>query len=735
LDDLGSFADHMVDDLEKLSKELSKTDDQNNSTIKKTDDSPVDQLERQLLLNTYISLDQGKMLLMLVTPDNGDPNSFSPHEFVISSLRNIAKDIKSAYPEIKVGITGEPVLMDDELRQSTQDMIWASILTFILISCMFFYAYRSFWRPVLVLITIVSALFCSIGLAVITVGHLNIISQAFGLMLLGLGVDLGIQILGRYEECRSHGKPVQDALQTALSHTGIPVITGGGTTAVAFYTMCFNDFIGLAELGLIAGSGMVICIIWNLTLLPALIALRDRNRTETYSKLHLDRFAKGKKLDQKLISHPKFILTAAGIITIAAATQIPKISFDYNLLHLQNPKLESVQYINRLMKESAQGFLYGVVITDNLDDAAAKTKELLALPTVASVNSPLSVFPEDQDEKLKILKDVRTELNQIKFDPNKAGKIDVASARVDLEKILNYSVQGEVEAKKFLQAKDKRASQAFEIFKRLIPALQNIVSKLQTLSQEDATVRLNRFQIDLLRRMQQDFDFLKQFDMENAVTLDDVPPEIKQRYISPNGKVALEVVPKVNIWDRDQNEKFVKDLRTISPEATGTPVQNYTYLEVLRKSYLQAALWAFVAIVIMVTLHFTSIRWMLFTLLPLTIGITWTLGFMGAFHIQFNPANIITLPLAIGIGVAYGIYIIDRYREENQMTLFASSTGKAILLSALTAFFGFSAMMIGQYQGLRSLGMVMGIAIIMCLLASLIILPQCLCNRRGNKSK
>lgn len=615
-------------------------------------------------------------------------------------------------------------------------MTLASIVAFVLISLLFIGAYRELIRPGLAILSLIFALFWSLGFAVLTVGHLNIISQAFVLMLLGLGIDFGIQILGRYEEERAKGRSVLESLENTLQFTGLAVLTGGGITAVAFYTMCFNDFVGLSELGVIAGSGLIFCMAANLIVLPSLLTWYDGAKSRPLPKHHRSQMEFGKKLDAALLARPRTTLAMMAFLTILAVIVLPKHKgFDHNLLNLQNPKIESVQLVHQLLTSSANSFLFGAVIADNLEDAKVKAAKLEKLPSVREVMTPTKILPENQEKKLDILKELRTELKKLKFNPDLSSKIDVTRAKALLNTILDDSRKGYKEAEKFRNAVDPRAMQAFKIFDRLIPALEKSIANLNKLPKDEAEKRLNGFQQELFKDMEQKFAFLKSFDMESPVTLDDLPPEALQHYISPNGKVLIEVYPKGNIWERKPNEQFVRDLRSVDPNATGTPVQNYVYIEILKKSYIQAAWWAFLAIVVVVGMYFRKLNDLVLTLLPLGVAIIWTLGFMSVFHLKFNPANIITLPLVIGIGVAYGIYIVDRHREEGRVKLFGSSTGKAVLLSALTTIFGFAAMMLGQHRGLFSLGLIMTAAIGFCFMVSNLILPQILFLIDESKSR
>jgi hypothetical protein len=249
---------------------------------------------------------------------------------------------------------------------------------------------------------------------------------------------------------------------------------------------------------------------------------------------------------------------------------------------------------------------------------------------------------------------------------------------------------------------------------------------MQGLSQEELGRRFNRYQVSVFGSMQRNLAFLANQKPDGVMTTADIPLPLRERYLSPNGKVLIEVAPKENVWERDADAQFVKELRSVDPRVTGAPVQNYEYIDLLRQSYVDAAKWAAVAILILIALHFHRPGLILLTVLPLVLGIAWTLGLMGALKYPFNSANVITLPLVIGIGVAYGVYTVDRYREDRKLLLFSSSTGKAIVLSALTAMIGFGSMMISSHRGLKSLGFLMFVGVGMCLVTSIVVLPQIL---------
>jgi hopanoid biosynthesis associated RND transporter like protein HpnN len=732
LDDLKAYSDQMIVTLEVLAKELSRPihvapaaggGDMLNAEIEKF----------QLLLaqNEYISFDDGKILLLTLTPGEGNQDSFSPYASGIAQMHKIIAEVRKEHPSVDIGMTGEAVLMNDELESANRDMVFASLLAVGLIALSFFYAYRQLVRPALAMVALGMGIAWTYGFTTLMVGHLNIITEAFVLMMLGLGIDFSIQFVGRYEEMRHKGRDILGALEDTMQNTGVAVVTGGGTTAVAFYTMCFNDFIGLRELGIIAGTGILFCLCASLALFPALITVVDSRRANGGVKSAQNYGATGRRMDALLVSRPWLALAAVVIISGLLGWQMRRVKFDYNLLNLQNPRIDSVQLAVEMTNNPTLPFTFGVIIADDMGQAAELTKELEAKPTVASVISPANILPEDQATKLVTLREIKRALDQIQITADPKSSVNLKKAKTTLQTILEYSLDGQKEVEKWkrnklagglMGGKNRRMlDKAAGIFDRLLPALGDSIKALNQLPADEAVRRLNRYEVELIGSIQKQFTFLRGFDFTNPVTLDDLPAEVSQHYVSASGKILLEVYPKENVMEHEPNTRFVADLRAVDPKATGTPVQNYTYIAELKDSYLQAAKLAFIAIVIMVALHFRNFWHTVLALLPLGLGIVWSIGIMGWCGLAFNPANIITLPLVIGIGVAYGIYVVDRYKEEKRGVLFSGSTGKAMVMSALTTIIGFGAMTVGDYRGLVSLGTVMSLGVFCCFLSSTLV--------------
>jgi predicted RND superfamily exporter protein len=241
-----------------------------------------------------------------------------------------------------------------------------------------------------------------------------------------------------------------------------------------------------------------------------------------------------------------------------------------------------------------------------------------------------------------------------------------------------------------------------------------------------ATGKLARYQTALLRDVGDTFKSLQNQDDTGGMRVEDLPGPLRDRFIGVTGKHLLQVYPRKNVWRRDYQEEFVSDLRTVDPEVTGTPVLLYEYTSLLVNSYWQAAGYALVAISIMVLIHFRSVIALILALVPVGVGFLWLCGVMGFAGIPFNPANIMTLPLIIGIGVANGIHILNRFSEDHDASILGKSTGKAVFVSNLTTIAGFSSLILGGHQGIRSLGYVMSIGVLTCMIVSLTFLPALL---------
>ncbi len=243
---------------------------------------------------------------------------------------------------------------------------------------------------------------------------------------------------------------------------------------------------------------------------------------------------------------------------------------------------------------------------------------------------------------------------------------------------------------------------------------------------ESNALQLAAFQQALFDDVRDTFQTLRSQDNREPLRVQDLPQALRDRFIGTNGNYLIMVYPKKDIWNRDNQGEFIKELQPIYEDVTGTPVQLYYYTELLKKSYEEAARYSLIAIALLVLIHFRSTLCVALALIPVGVGFLWLGGLMGFFGVALNPANIMTLPLVIGIGVTNGIHILNRFAEEQTPSILARSTGKAVLVSGLTAIAGFGSLILGKHRGIQSLGYVMSVGLATCMIAGLTFLPALL---------
>lgn len=676
--------------------------------------------------SVYITFARGQIYLVTAQALKEELNSAA-----VLRLRQLVEETRAEVPGINVGITGEPVLVHDEMKQSQSDTTVASIVSLIICALIFIYGYNETGRPLKATVCLVVGLGYTMAFTTAVVGHLNILTVTFVPILIGLAIDFGVHLVTRYEEELHLGKSEAEAMTKALVFTGQGIFTGAFTTAGAFLAMGFTDFKGIQEMGVICGGGLLVCLVPMLTLLPVLL-LRGRQNV-------LDHELVGKvdhreRIENLWLSRPVTVMIVTVVLCAGAAWQMQKVHFDYNLLNMQSKGLPAVEFAKKLIESTAQAgkagetnssartVLFAAVVTDSLTQAVELEQRLRQLPAVADVDSIAKFLTENQAEKLRLIGEVKKDLAPLRFDDADRQPVDVLELSRSLYSLNGYIGLAREEAQKedaAVMARLTTLYQAIEVFRKEM-------LRGSAADQPVVAAQLGNYQRALFDDLRSTFEALQQQDNREKLRVEDLPPALRDRFVGIHGKQLLQVYPKENVWQRAPQEEFVRQVRTIDPNVTGTPVQLLEYTTLLKRSYEEAALYSLLAIAILVLVHFRSIGSVILALLPVAIGSLWLGGIMGWFNIPLNPANIMLLPLIIGIGVTNGIHILNRFAEEQTPSILAKSTGKAVLVSGLTTIAGFGSLALAKHRGIESLGYVMATGVATCMFAGLTFLPALL---------
>ncbi len=675
---------------------------------------------------SYISFAKGTIFLVTAHAPNDDLN-----EDAVRRFRELVAQTRVEVPGLNVGLTGEPVLEEDEMLQSQKDTTVASVVSLILCALIFIYGYNETGRPVKATICLVVGLAYTLAFATLTVGHLNILTITFVPILIGLAIDFGVHLVTRYEEELRHGRNEEAALTKAMVYTGQGIFTGALTTAGAFIAMWFTDFKGIQEMGIICGGGLLVCFIPMMTLLPVMLL---RGRQNVLDHQPSPAAAARARIENIWLQRPVWVTVFMVITCSLAVTQLSKVYFDYNLLNMQSAGLPAVVFEQKLIDSADKSVLFGASVADTLPEAIAREKQFKALTnTVADVESVAAFMTPDQGDKLKLITQIKQEVATLQFELPDQRPVDVNSLSRTL-----YSLYG------YLGAALAEVGKSDPALTKQLEALRDVIQHLRAdmLSGDETAVALHaeklaQFQQALFNDIRDTFQTLQNQDDRSALTVQDLPPALRDRFVGVTGKYLLQIYPREDVWQRDHQEKFIQELRQVDPNVTGTPVQLYEYTSLLKQSYERAAIYSLIAIAILVLIHFRSLLAVVLSLIPVGIGTLWLAGLMGWLGVPFNPANIMTLPLVIGIGVTNGIHILNRYAEERTPGILSRSTGKAVLVSGLTAIAGFGSLILAKHRGIHSLGFVMASGIALCMVAGLTFLPALLAmlGGRGNLIK
>jgi hopanoid biosynthesis associated RND transporter like protein HpnN len=671
----------------------------------------------------YITFGGGRIYLVTAQAPTEDLN-----DAAVARIRQLVAETQLEVPGLNVGLTGEPVLELDEMSQSQKDTMVASIVSLLLCALIFIYGYQETGRPVKATLCLIVGLAYTLAFATFTIGHLNILTITFVPILIGLAIDYGVHLISRYEEELRRGKSEEAALTKAMVFTGQGIFTGAFTTAGAFLAMFFTNFKGIQEMGVICGGGLLICLVPMMTLLPVLL-LRGHQNVMDHAQTGLAE--KRARIENLWLQRPVLVICITGVLCALAATQLGKVYFDYNLLNMQSAGLPAVEFEKDLISatnaapnrtnSSPKSVLYAAVIATNLQQAVALEQQLTNLPAVASVESMTRFLAEDQTRKLAMIGALKQELGSVRFNDPDPNPVDIP----ELSRTL-YSTFGYLGAVLEEVQDDPALSKQLLSLRQAIQDLRKEMLRGNPARMEGNSLKLAEFQRALFDDVRETFRALQTQDNRAPLRVQDLPTALRDRFVGVTGKYLLMVNPKKDVWKRENQKEFLGQLEKVDPNVTGTPVQLYYYTDLLKSSYEEAAQYSLLAIVILVFLHFRSLTSVVLALLPVAIGSLWLGGLMACFHVPLNPANIMTLPLVIGIGVTNGIHILNRFAEEQTPGILARSTGKAVLVSGLTAMVGFGSLMLARHQGIRSLGCVMTAGLATCMIAGLTFLPALL---------
>ena len=612
---------------------------------------------------------------------------------------------------VSVRLTGSVPVDDDEFATVADGAGLNAVITIGVVLVILWLALRQARMIAAVLVNLAVGFVFTAAVGLWMVGTLNLISVAFAVLFVGLGVDFGIQFSVRCRAERFESGDLREAIERSARGVAGPLLLAAASIAAAFYSFLPTAYVGLSELGLIAGTGMLIAFATTVTLLPALLAALkpggERTPVGFAALAPLDRF-----LDRR--RNGVVGLTLAAVIL--GLPLLKDLRFDFNPLNLRSKQVESVATLLDLMRDPDTSPNTIDVLEPDLAQATNVAKTLEALPEVAHARTIESFVPKDQDDKLALIEDASFFFQNTMTPDTQKAPPTPAETHEAIEKTasdLSGAAAG-IDAPAAAQAR----------------RLAGVLSALGKASPETTQAAERVLVRPLATTLQQVRDL---FGAE-PVTLDSLPADLKSAWIAPDGEVRIEIAPTGDANDNRVLSRFVEAVRKAAPKAAGAPVFIVEAAATIVKAFLQAAVWSLVsiALILFVVLH----RWtdVALTLVPLLVAIVATLEICVAIGLQLNFANIIALPLLLGVGVAFKIYYVMAWRA-GETNFLQSPLTRAVLFSACTTATAFGSLWFSHHPGTSSMGKLMALSLATTLSAAVLFQPALLATQRKHETQ
>jgi hopanoid biosynthesis associated RND transporter like protein HpnN len=627
-----------------------------------------------------------------------DYGAIEPGQAATAAIRQAAAEIAPKF-QASVHLTGPVAMADEEFATIKEGAVRNGLVTVAIVLVILWLALRS-WRLILaVFINLFVGLALTAALGLIMVGALNLISVYFAVLFVGIGVDFGIQYSVRYRAERHEIDDLRAAVLRAGRHVGAPLTLAATATAAGFLSFLPTDYRGVSELGLIAGFGMLIAFATAITLLPALIRLLNppgEPEPLGFSWLApVDEFMERRRIP---------IVVGTAVVVIAGLPLLYWLQFDFNPINLRNPKSESIATYLELTRDPATNSNAIEILAPSLADAGTIAARLSKVPEVSRAVTLASFIPDRQDEKLPIIREAAKTF-EATFDPKNALAPPSDAENVDA---LNEG------ADRLIEAAGSQTGPGAAGAKRLSAALTALAQGKKDArdTAESAFIPPLKLTLGALQASLQ----------PEPVTQQSLPPDLARDWTTEDGHARVDIAPKGDPADNEAMRQFARAVLAVEPTAIEGPISILEAGDTIVHAFIEAGLWALLSISILLWVVLRRIGDVLLTLVPLILAGVVTLEACVLIGLPLNFANIIALPLLLGVGVAFKIYYITAWRE-GQTNLLQTSLTRAVFFSALTTATAFGSLWFSTHPGTSSMGKLLALSLLCTLCAAVLFQP------------
>ncbi len=680
----------------------------------------------------FLSYDKSALIL------NAVPNfTIMDRELIMASTRAVQAILDEQlphFPGVEAGLSGSIAKEHDEQVYSTQSLGYTTLIAFIAIFILLIMSFRMLVAPLFAILNLLVGLIWAMGAASILVGQLNLFTQTMAVLILGLGIDFSIHLFSGFTERRASGETVVKAMENTFLKSGKGILTGGITTAFAFFALIVSRARGMKEMGIVMGIGLIAIMLATMLFLPSMFVWRERLKEKRQAKrkkvkpvVHRDisfRFL-GRTCDWLSRKYAFTIVTSvllSGFLIWSAV----RIGWDNDYKNMEPRGLTSMHLMDVIQEKFELSMDYALVMANNVGESHDLAQRCRDLGSVARTDD-ISLFipsPEQQQKRIPHITEVRQLMNAAKVKENLI-EADLAALRAEIERLEMNII--EMQDMAFIGGKDKVDGKCTQIVGDPDnPDSPNIIQEfLQVLETDnpEASVGLSTFQQAFAPYFKESVD---RMSSTAPLQMGDLPLSILDQYSNKTrDQFLITVYPAGSIYDGNFLNRFADDVERISDKVTGSGPLFKSLLRIFGQDGRNAVILTLFVVFLLLWIDFQNPKHALMALTPLVLGVFWMVGMMQLGGMKLSMMSVMGLPLIIGIGIDDGVHIMHRWRHEGngRIRVVFSSTGKAIFLTSLTTMFAFGSLVFSAFPAFGQFGGALFLGVAACFLTTVIILP------------
>lgn len=705
---------------------------------------PIEE-QSKILAETFLYGDpynfdhNNSMLLFTITPTINMMEIEQVVDFM-RGLQVIQQKINAKYPDLHVGYTGELPTQSDEQDALSFDMAVPSIVALVLILILFIFSFNQLRSILFIMIVLVMGIVFNYGFIGLTIKEINMITSIMAVLLIGLGVDYGIMIVTNFSIYREEGYEPREALRLTYLKSGMGTLLAAVTTAIAFFVIAITGVQALEQFGIIMGTGIIICFLAMFLILPSMLLWWGK---KDQSKTHLPNinYQFLANISSTIYRHRTVSIIAGVIVTAGFFTTMFLNRLEYDLMKLEPQDMPSIIQYNKVMEIFEMTPFASMVIVNSVEEAREITEKLENNPLVADISSVSYFFPPQDEQQTRL-----DAIAKIRRMPPRYRKIhytaqdmetfagEVQRSEWNIIEMGDLSVAGLGENNKIVR---KRNAMIREIFGSEVgqPGREVFQKLIELIASDPALYAESLSRLDNYFAPEMDAIVTRMSQAKRPMTIADLPDFIRKSMFDETGQRNL-----ITLYPKDGVLESIEDIRHFnnsvgraSARVTGSSQIMTAWLDEIIRASGKAGIFIFAAVVIFLVLNFRSFKYVVFACVPLIIGLIWMAGTYPLIGQKLNMINIAVIPLVIGMGIDFGIHLAHRFRVEQNIETVYRYTGKGVFLSAFTTMIGFGSLgLIGKFGSVNSMGRILFVGILMCLLTALILLPALLAFNKKN---